>query len=756
MRSVSSYAKGERGRRRTPPERDNGHGVGRSHVQEPSPPTACFARKPRDIFPLPLLSNSENVRPEGCRKTIRKHLVSQHVRREVNHTLRALNSMYGCPDSGSTLISLEEELFGHGAAQLKAVSHVVQCVHDVGGPPEGLSCSGAFDMLRAAEGYSQDPAVGALCSFNLERVSLPEAGWEAIPLADLWGPDGREFVEDFVASQLLPPHEVEKRLKATGVQRPYSDPLLNVRSNYVMFLEKLFHSNLIEFSYEEPLENIAIFFVTKKNDRQRMIIDARRANCHFADPAYVNLCTGDTLSRLECGVGDTLTIGMADLKDAFYHLELPLQLRGYFCLPRISTRHLPFLEQLSGKSGRKFVIPRLRVVPMGWSWALYMCQKIHERLVLKSGLSDDTRLQDRTPVVQSSCLHLQYVDNLVVLGANAGAVTDGFNSAVKTLRDVGLQVHEVEIGEKGAQVLGWDLSSEATMRPSRKRFWRVRMCIRGLIKRGRASSKQIEKLLGHCCFISLARRESLSIFGQAYNFVRRYAQNGEEHPLWPSVRKEFDVWDGILPLIYRDFRACWNEKVHAVDASEWGLGCVVGEMSIEEVKGLGRVCERWRFKDPVLSKARRSVGSEPPDHDPSGFPQHGVEGIFHDQPISTADFASVPFEAVTRDWRTVGRHRWRKQSSMPVNEARATLYAVKHILRSCDNHGMRHLIFSDSMSATCAFSRGRARTFGLRKVCQQVGALCLCTGSSISVRWVPSEWNAADSPSRGGWAPSIP
>ena len=231
------------------------------------------------------------------------------------------------------------------------------------------------------------------------------------------------------------------------------------------------------------------------------------------------------------------------------------------------------------------------------------------------------------------------------------------------------------------------------------------MCIRGLIKRGRASSKQIEKLLGHCCFISLARRESLSIFGQAYNFVRRYAQNGEEHPLWPSVRKEFDVWDGILPLIYRDFRACWNEKVHAVDASEWGLGCVVGEMSIEEVKGLGRVCERWRFKDPVLSKARRSVGSEPPDHDLSGFPQHGVEGIFHDQPISTADFASVPFEAVTRDWRTVGRHRWRKQSSMPVNEARATLYAVKHILRSCDNHGMRHLIFSDSMSATCAFSR---------------------------------------------------
>ena len=68
----------------------------------------------------------------------------------------------------------------------------------------------------------------------------------------------------------------------------------------------------------------------------------------------------------------------------------------------------------------------------------------------------------------------------------------------------------------------------------------------------------------------------------------------------------------------------------------------------------------------------------------------------------------------------------------------------------------RHVILSDSMTAACAFSRGRAHTWELRRVCQQFGALCLATGAQVTVRWIPSEWNPSDCPSRGGWKPSAP
>ena len=53
------------------------------------------------------------------------------------------------------------------------------------------------------------------------------------------------------------------------------------------------------------------------------------------------------------------------------------------------------------------------------------------------------------------------------------------------------------------------------------------------------------------------------------------------------------------------------------------------------------------------------------------------------------------------------------------------------------------------MSAICALDRGRGKSFGLRRVTQQVGALVLGSGSSCCFRWIPSEWNPADGPSRG-------
>eukprot|EP00972_Heterocapsa_arctica_P051902 7634417-Heterocapsa_arctica.AAC.1 len=39
-------------------------------------------------------------------------------------------------------------------------------------------------------------------------------------------------------------------------------------------------------------------------------------------------------------------------------------------------------------------------------------------------------------------------------------------------------------------------------------------------------------------------------------------------------------------------------------------------------------------------------------------------------------------------------------------------------------------------------------------VTQSIAALCLATGSTLHCRWLPSEWNVADGPSRGTSGPS--
>ena len=134
----------------------------------------------------------------------------------------------------------------------------------------------------------------------------------------------------------------------------------------------------------------------------------------------------------------------------------------------------------------------------------------------------------------------------------------------------------------------------------------------------------------------------------------------------------------------------------------------------------------------------------------------GVEDILIANDKAPEEFEPVPFKVVDRAWAVTGRHQWRRPLTLPVAEARASLNAVKHVIRTQANWGMKHLLLSDSMTAVCALSRGRAQGFELRRVCQQFGAIPLVTRCSFSLRWIPSEWNPADGPSRGSWTASQP
>eukprot|EP00959_Pyramimonas_sp_CCMP1952_P070837 1479270-Pyramimonas_sp.AAC.1 len=52
------------------------------------------------------------------------------------------------------------------------------------------------------------------------------------------------------------------------------------------------------------------------------------------------------------------------------------------------------------------------------------------------------------------------------------------------------------------------------------------------------------------------------------------------------------------------------------------------------------------------------------------------------------------------------------------------------------------------MAAVLAFSKGRAADNALLQVCRQFAAVSLASGVRVRWRWIPSEFNRADSPSR--------
>ena len=75
---------------------------------------------------------------------------------------------------------------------------------------------------------------------------------------------------------------------------------------------------------------MGLFTVWKKNGRQRLVVDARLSNLHFAEPETVRLTTGATFSSIEVDEGPALEVGGVDIVDAFYHIELPVP-DGTFC-----------------------------------------------------------------------------------------------------------------------------------------------------------------------------------------------------------------------------------------------------------------------------------------------------------------------------------------------------------------------------------------------------------------------------------------
>ena len=62
-------------------------------------------------------------------------------------------------------------------------------------------------------------------------------------------------------------------------------------------------------------------------------------------------------------------------------------------------------------------------------------------------------------------------------------------------------------------LFGWHLDGiRGWVAPTRERAWMLRLALLEICRRGMASGRDIEKLVGHATFIALQRREILSVF----------------------------------------------------------------------------------------------------------------------------------------------------------------------------------------------------------------------------------------------------
>jgi hypothetical protein len=611
------------------------------------------------------------------------------------------------------------------------------------------------ELLQSAVSYSGDDGSTTVRSYQRDLVSLPDCGASPIPMDQVIDSVGRDMLKDPLASMLLSEDEFGQLMEDGDLIRPYMDVVLQNDSNqYQQFVRDLHDKGMIDFT-DHPADLVTPFFVRKKNNRLRFILDCRQVNRRFQSPPPLALAAGSSWSNLVMPEKGTLYVAQSDIKDYFYSLALPEQLQPLFCLPPIPC-HLveawnvdPKLRFGSGVNGQLW--PRLRVVPMGWSWAMYLSQRIHQNLVLEStGLDPSRLLIDGVPppsLEGGEVAIIPYADNLNVAGLDQDRVQHVKDTVVAKLRATGFRVHEELDATDTAQSLGFYIDGvSGVVSPIPERLQLVLKAFAWLAKRPRVKGKAVEKLLGHAVHFCMLRRDLLSIFRSLYDFIHHSYDSRSK--LWGSAAKEARWASHLLKLCSVKLRRCWSSDVTSSDASLSGIAVSRRSLDVSLQSLVGSVKESWRYKTNNQVKPRETALK---NLDPFSNPEtvKPLAKIARDPFVLDEFFPEVPDEVMAEDsWHDVFSIHMQRPEHITLLEGRGIVAALRHKLRSKHEFGKKHLHFNDNMSVVLLCSKGRSGSFGMLRVCRRIAALSLCADILLVVRWIPSEKNVSDKGSR--------
>ena len=225
---------------------------------------------------------------------------------------RALNTEYAA-SRGDAASALKEQ----------AESRISDILGRQAPPADTPPPAAAFrELLRGRDAYASVASGGQNIApyRSAKLISMPSSVDDA-PLVTSLVSDADFYLGGGLERMLRSSSEESVRDAELAHIQPHTDPALRrSRRKYLAVVRRLVSSGLFRLiPADQAKEYVGIFFVTKKGKAKvRLVIDARRSNCHFADPTSIELCTGSMFGQLgELENEDTLHIGHADIKDAF-------------------------------------------------------------------------------------------------------------------------------------------------------------------------------------------------------------------------------------------------------------------------------------------------------------------------------------------------------------------------------------------------------------------------------------------------------
>ena len=694
------------------------------------------AARQRDLLPLRLPGEEIGIVKSGLSRGTRQR-ISRRLRAVgwFREGVETINQLYGKPTG--------PECPAPVATQAASLARLERMYKSVGPPPQSRPEEALQALLGGMTLYSQDTDC-TIAKFDEALVSWPSPGSRPVNVAELFlNPEVSHLLSLAGMPALLAD---EGTVSHEDPVKPYIDPALaSSPAALGRFYGRLHQSHMLSFVSGRHAHTVGVFFVHKKNGKLRLILDTRLANRAFRKPLTTRLPTPAAWSSLEVGAEDTLFTAAGDVADAFHRMALPSHLRHLFRLPAIKCKFVDPKLWPAGCKREDYITPEYATLPMGWSSSLFFCQHTLQSAAAKAGLLESDCIEDRSWIGHISpgrVVHAEYVDNFFVCGTDRERVQKSFDGVRRVLETWGFDIHEVTDAQPVVEGLGLRLDgTEKRVTLTSSRIWKLRLAALAI---GRLKSpppaKVIEKVVGHFTFAMMVRREALSVFSSVYQYIHAPKPG---RSLWLLAQAEIVQASSLLPLLSTSWALPWDTVVSATDSSDFGYGVCERILDVRAVASCGRPCEQWRYSVEGAIRARaRALGLERDEHLAS-------DQQYACARICSAEFKEIPLDVLSPEaWHIVFSGRWNHHENILRTEGRAMISGIRHKMRALRSQQRRHVVLVDNLSLALGICKGRGSTSLLNSTCRQLCALSLASDCRVHVRWIPSERNSADKPSR--------
>ena len=293
-----------------------------------------------------------------------------------------------------------------------------------------------------------------------------------------------------------------------------------------------------------------------------------------------DLCTLPVLSQMfqfELQPHEGVVISSEDIRAMFYIIGLPACWKQFLGFGKKLPRKL-IPEGVSGDW-----ILYSKVLPMGFLNSVSIAQHLHRRIVaraLDGRVSAGQEIRRDAELPQAKHFFRVYLDNFDELSVHSKRIIEsGQPSLVELLREeyqkLGVPRNEkkaVARASEGEMQGAWIDGEKGVCSAKPDKVGRYLSCLVHVLKKGTASRKEIQMVVGGLVYVFSYRRPLMSFLNEVWPFVLRFSDETKSLYIPLVVREELWVAFFMSCLAYIDFRLPVDGVVTASDASESGGG----------------------------------------------------------------------------------------------------------------------------------------------------------------------------------------